>query len=699
MTLWINPIKLDSPSPLGLYLQKKINLLIGYYLYYFYRNPEGVYILYYAWRFLVGLSLIITFYCNNPELLSVGLITFIESFEVEMNSEGEPWLLTENWTRKDWWEFMMNDMGLSKGSSSGGNPNNGGDNTTSAAVGSTEEENRNRRNKRPQESQSGPDPKRTKSSLGFILNPEVNNGASQESNSNSSNSDPQGSKDNRINIGYTPGDSTSVWGSINSRYSMWDYHGYAPRYTDWPSKEVIEEVKRSLTPPKYVGKKNGCYVVYKDETKKQYSYFGPILKYLWNPKYATDEDVMQNARNWDKDFENFTKTKTNIDHLPKDAENNTKPKTKTYIDDVAILNNLYNKGDMDGYAKHRLHKEASAEHKQLSSKPTRGSIASIMNPKPIKDANSDWNWILYPDRDPKEYKHLPEPTLKDWGGDSYLLGLSKKYRARCDEDLEQFIKYFSDKMPVECKVMKIELENRRIEKEKSLAEIVPKESHPKSSSKRVTLASQAESSSRKAIQGSQVSGNAVTTNLEEIRVRNMREELQAISGTSNTSSSIVPQESQAEPSSKRSIQGSQSSSNMAIDEPRVDRRVNRSRGIQGPPFRYFDNNTKSWVVPESYHSTDPMLLGRNRLRIYDHASIRYTYDCTNNNLFCRILYPDNSTMTTNNPRVVMRHIDYHIEQIRLNNRAQPPINYATYYKNHFEPYRKAYIREKFFNKK
>lgn len=129
------------------------------------------------------------------------------------------------------------------------------------------------------------------------------------------------------------------------------------------------------------------------------------------------------------------------------------------------------------------------------------------------------------------------------------------------------------------------------------------------------------------------------------------------------------------------------------------RKANRRRGLQGPPFRYYDTSTHKYVYPEAYHEGEPILLANKTTRVYNYGSITYTYVCDKfheEDRYCKITYPDGSDAFIFDKRTVMNHIDYHKKHIKLGYECNPPFFYAEYYNDHFDPYRKKKIMEQFY---
>jgi len=129
------------------------------------------------------------------------------------------------------------------------------------------------------------------------------------------------------------------------------------------------------------------------------------------------------------------------------------------------------------------------------------------------------------------------------------------------------------------------------------------------------------------------------------------------------------------------------------------RKANRRRGLEGPHYRYYDRSTHKYVYPEAYHEKEPIYLANKTTRVYLHGGISYTYICDSfheEDRYCKITYPDGTYAFIFNKETVMNHIDFHRKHIQLGHRSNPPFSYIDYYNDHFDPFRKKKIIEKFF---
>jgi hypothetical protein len=125
----------------------------------------------------------------------------------------------------------------------------------------------------------------------------------------------------------------------------------------------------------------------------------------------------------------------------------------------------------------------------------------------------------------------------------------------------------------------------------------------------------------------------------------------------------------------------------------------RKKLPKGPRFKFLweslDKSKKKWVYPELYHDQKVKhSLSNDTMRIYEEASLRYvyhTYDTHMRNRKCNITYPDGTRVTIFNKRVVLEHIKYHRKNVAMNLKHKPRFIYHTWYKDHFEPFRKAKI--------
>ena len=127
-------------------------------------------------------------------------------------------------------------------------------------------------------------------------------------------------------------------------------------------------------------------------------------------------------------------------------------------------------------------------------------------------------------------------------------------------------------------------------------------------------------------------------------------------------------------------------------------RYKRKKLTYGPRFKYkweSPNGEKRWVYPEQYHTQKKThSLFANTLRIYDEAGLTYSYHTESyyhDDRFCRVRYPDNTTVTIYDKKVVTEHIKYHRKHVAMNIRLKPAYFYKAEYINHFEPFRKAKV--------
>lgn len=89
------------------------------------------------------------------------------------------------------------------------------------------------------------------------------------------------------------------------------------------------------------------------------------------------------------------------------------------------------------------------------------------------------------------------------------------------------------------------------------------------------------------------------------------------------------------------------------------------------------------------------------LRIYDESSLRYTYHTQYFNLedrYCCVRYPDGTRLFMLDKQRVIEHIKYHRKHISMSYKMNPPYNYSAKYVEHFEPFRKRIINQKFDDK-
>lgn len=133
----------------------------------------------------------------------------------------------------------------------------------------------------------------------------------------------------------------------------------------------------------------------------------------------------------------------------------------------------------------------------------------------------------------------------------------------------------------------------------------------------------------------------------------------------------------------------------------------RRKLVSGPRYKFLwiseNGKKKLWVYPESYHY-EPMKRSHfaNTLRIYEDANIKYSYHTQQyqiNDRFCNITYPDGTHLTIYNKKVVLEHIKYHHKHISMNIKQKPHFFYDRWYKEHFEPFRKAKINAFFSREK
>lgn len=132
------------------------------------------------------------------------------------------------------------------------------------------------------------------------------------------------------------------------------------------------------------------------------------------------------------------------------------------------------------------------------------------------------------------------------------------------------------------------------------------------------------------------------------------------------------------------------------------RKANRRRGLEGPPYRYYDRSTHKYVYPEAYHEKEPIYLANKTTRVYLHGGISYTYVCDSfheEDRYCKVTYPDGTYAFIYNKETVMNHINFHRKHIQLGYQCNPPFSYINYYNDHFDPFRKQKIIDKWLGPK
>lgn len=115
----------------------------------------------------------------------------------------------------------------------------------------------------------------------------------------------------------------------------------------------------------------------------------------------------------------------------------------------------------------------------------------------------------------------------------------------------------------------------------------------------------------------------------------------------------------------------------------------------GPDFclkrKIPDRNKWKWFYPECGHVVKPEIMASKTMRVYNDDGIRYTYLCHHYSMrdrFCKITYPDGTTLIMNKKSRIWDHILFHRKHIYFGNCMEPYYNYSAKYVEHFNQYRK-----------
>ena len=120
-----------------------------------------------------------------------------------------------------------------------------------------------------------------------------------------------------------------------------------------------------------------------------------------------------------------------------------------------------------------------------------------------------------------------------------------------------------------------------------------------------------------------------------------------------------------------------------------------------PAYRYYDNDKRRWVYPETFHEANPIVLASKTMRIYEEDGIRWTYMCSDfyeECRYCVVTYPDGTRAYIFDKPTLMKNIEFHKRQVAMNYQVDPPFSYTKYYKEHFDEFRQEKIRREFLDK-
>ena len=176
------------------------------------------------------------------------------------------------------------------------------------------------------------------------------------------------------------------------------------------------------------------------------------------------------------------------------------------------------------------------------------------------------------------------------------------------------------------------------------------------------------------------------------------------SGITNPSDSGIPTEGRLThiPQSMSNdyyINMTEAESNRRIFEEIESKFVRKTRLVPDGPVFYFEKAPRSIIYPEMYHhhQEDKITQNYNKLRIYTEKCMTYSY-CTSTNIsdrYCIIVYPDGTSVKTNDAQVVYNHLHYHQKHLYLH--KDSPMNYVEYYKQHFESIKNESINNELVN--
>ena len=115
----------------------------------------------------------------------------------------------------------------------------------------------------------------------------------------------------------------------------------------------------------------------------------------------------------------------------------------------------------------------------------------------------------------------------------------------------------------------------------------------------------------------------------------------------------------------------------------------------GKKFFFFDRPSNRAIHPETYHAEPPLCIQSNTIRQYKEHGLTYVYHVGGDHPrdFCRIWFPDGTKIEIYDERTVFNFMQHHRDEVRLGRNHDPIYNYAEYYTNHFEPFRKKKISD------
>lgn len=138
-------------------------------------------------------------------------------------------------------------------------------------------------------------------------------------------------------------------------------------------------------------------------------------------------------------------------------------------------------------------------------------------------------------------------------------------------------------------------------------------------------------------------------------------------------------------------------SELTREEQPFKMRFRRLPKTRWPKYRYFDRDKYKWIYPEKFHMHPPKeVMASNTMRVYEEGHIRYTYFCENfheSDRYCKITYPDGTSLFMFDKSRVMKHIELHHWNIYLGYKMEPKFFYGDYYKEHFSIFKQNKINE------